>query len=133
MAAIGWAVMAFGIRGLFHERLATNPTHSIRLFLEAAIVHDALIAPVVFALGFLVSRLVPARVRAAVQSGLIVSAVVVAFSYPLVRGFGRAATNPSALPLNYGRGLAIVLTAVWVVVVLVILGSGPGRFSRIKQ
>ena len=32
---------------------------------------------------------------------------------PFVIGAGRMPDNPTVLPLNYGRGLALVLAAIW--------------------
>lgn len=114
-AAAGWALMAFGIRGLLHEHLATNPTGFGRLLVGAALVHDLLVAPLIFGVGLLVGRLVPASVRSVVQGGLICSGLVTLYAFPFVRGYGRAPTNPSALPGNYGRGLVVVLLAIWAV------------------
>ncbi|MGH9189000.1 MAG: hypothetical protein ACRD0Q_03045 [Acidimicrobiales bacterium] len=114
-AAAGWALMAFGVRGLLDQHLATNPTGFGRLLVGTALVHDLLVAPLVFGAGLLVGRLVPAPVRSVVQGGLICSGLVTLYAFPFVRGYGRAPTNPSALPGNYGRGLAVILLAIWVV------------------
>jgi len=37
-------------------------------------------------------------------------------SWPLVRGYGSRGTNKTALPLNYGRGLLLLVAVVWLVV-----------------
>jgi len=66
----------------------------------------------VFLIGHLIGRTVPERVRAPVQGGLICAAIVTAFAYPFVRGFGLNGGNPTILPRNYGRGLALVLAAI---------------------
>lgn len=57
----------------------------------------------------------PARVRAPVEVGLIVSGVVVLFAWPFLRGYGLRPDNPSALPNDYAAGLAGVLGGVWLV------------------
>lgn len=114
-AAAGWALMAFGVRGLLDEHLATNPAGFGRLLVGTALVHDLLVAPLVFGVGLLVGRLVPASVRSVVQGGLICSGLVTLYAFPFVRGYGRATTNPSALPGNYARGLVVVLLSIWVV------------------
>ncbi len=113
---LGWLVMGYGAWGLVQERQAAAPLAVARLFFGAAVLHDAVLAPVVFAAGFLVARHVPAWSRGPVQAGLLTSAVVALYSWPFVRGYGRAATNPSALPADYGRGLAVIVLGVWVLV-----------------
>lgn len=113
---VGWALIAIGIRGLLSQDEASNPAYVARVIVGAALVHDLILAPLVCALAVLLGRLFEPPVRALVQGGLLASALVSLYSYPFVRGYGRTPTNPSALPLNYGRGLAIVLAAIWVVV-----------------
>jgi hypothetical protein len=41
------------------------------------------------------------------------SGALIAVALPLVLGLGRTPDEPSALPLNYGRGLLISLAVVW--------------------
>ena len=113
---VGWALVAVGIRGMLSQEEAANPAYVARVMVGAAIVHDLVLAPLVCGLALLLGRLVKPPVRALVQAGLIASALVSLYSWPFVRGYGRAPTNPSALPQNYGRGLVIVLAAIWVVV-----------------
>ena len=69
-------------------------------------------APLVVGLGVLVGRVVAGRWRAPVQAVLIVSGVLALFAYPLVRGFGRAAHNPTSLPRDYGSNLVVVVAFV---------------------
>lgn len=126
---LGGAVMTFGITGLVAERAAADTFAVARLVLGAAVVHDAVVAPVVFGLGLALSRLVPGWARGPVQSGLFVSAVVSLYAWPFVRGYGRAATNPSALPLRYGLGLAVILATVWSAVALAVALRAHGRGS----
>jgi hypothetical protein len=49
---------------------------------------------------------------------LAVTALVTAIAWPLVRGWGYRAANPSALPLDYGRNLVGVVVTVCVVALL---------------
>ena len=51
--------------------------------------------------------------------GLVLSGLVTALAWPYVRGYGYRASNPSALPLHYGRNLLIVLAAIWSLVAAV--------------
>jgi hypothetical protein len=116
--ALGAPVMAFGVGGLLENSRATRPTTWLRYFIELLVLHDGLLVPATIAAGFLLSRIVPAPVRPALQAGAIVSATVTLASIPVLGGYGRLANNPSILPLDYGRNLAIVLGAVWAVALL---------------
>lgn len=118
---VGGAVMAFGVRGLLVNRADTNPLRWLRLFLGSALVHDFVVAPVAIAVGVVLAKVVPARLRPFVQGGLLTSGALVLFAYPFVRGYGRRAQNPSVLPLDYGRGLLVALGAVWLVVLVLAL------------
>lgn len=112
-AAIGWAVVAYGVRGMFHHHVDTRPTNLARFFVGGALLHDIVVAPAVTLLGVAVARAVPASIRAVVQGALIVSGVLVLFSWPLVRGYAHILHNPSSLPRNYTESLLIVLAVVW--------------------
>jgi len=114
-AAIGWAVIAWGLRGIFQHSLDTRPANLARFVVGGALLHDLLIAPLLIGAGVLLARVVPGRARAVVQGALAISGIVALFSYPLVRGFGLAANNPTSLPHNYAAGLLVVLGIVWAV------------------
>jgi hypothetical protein len=76
------------------------------IFLAVVLVaHDAVWMPLVLLTGRFV-RSPAARVACAVAAALTVAALTMA------QGFGRTSDNPSALPLDYGRNLALVLAAV---------------------
>jgi hypothetical protein len=108
--------MLFGVAGLLSEARRTRPAELAAWLLGSAVAHDAVLAPVVFGLGILVARAVPATVRRFVQGGLVASGMLVAAMLPFVGGWGRQPDNPSALPGSYGGGLAVVLGVVWAVV-----------------
>lgn len=74
----------------------------------ALVLHDGLIAPLVLAAGFAVAA-VPAR--GPVRGALLTAGVLVLVTLPLLLRPGTP-PNPSALPLPYGRNLAVVLAAV---------------------
>ena len=112
-AAAGWAVIAFGLRGILEHSLDTRPANLARFVVGGALLHDLVVAPLVILLGVLVARAVPRRARAVVQAALVVSGIVALFSYPLVRAYGLAANNPTSLPHNYAANLLVVLGVVW--------------------
>ncbi len=113
---IGWTVIILGIRGLLHDHVATNPSVVARYVVEAALILDLVVAPIACAAGLLIARLFKPPYRAIIGGGLVASAVITIYSYPFVRGFGRSPNLPSALSINYGRGLLIILVGIWVLV-----------------
>jgi hypothetical protein len=119
-AAVGWAVIGWGLVGIISNSLDTRPAQLARFVVGGALLHDLLVAPLAVLAGVLVARAVPGRARGPVQAALVVSAIVALFSWPLVRAYGLAANNPTSLPHNYGRNLLVVLGAVWVVTAVVI-------------
>lgn len=120
-AAVGWAVIGWGVFGIFSNSLDTRPGNLAKFVVGGALLHDLLIAPVLILAGVLVARAVPARARGPVQAALVVSGIVALFAWPLVRGYGLAANNPTSLPHNYGLNLLVVLGVVWAVAAAAIL------------
>jgi len=102
-AAMGWAVIAWGLRGIFQHSLDTRPANLARFVVGGALLHDLIIAPLIIGAGVLLARAVPGRARAVIQGALAVSGIVALFSYPLVRGFGLAANNPTSPAQLCGR------------------------------
>ena len=132
-AAIGWLIIANGIRGVVVNRIDTRPASLTRFVVGGALVHDLVVAPLVLLAGILLARTLRGRrpLRAVVQAAAIVSALVVLFAYPLVRGYGRASGNPTSLPRNYGAGLAVIVGVVWAVALgVVALGWVRQRTAR---
>jgi hypothetical protein len=85
----------------------------VLIFLIAVlVVHDGIWLPLVLLAGALLNRIIPARHRGHVRVTAIVVAALGLAALPLALGLGRSADNPSALPLDYGRNLALVLLGV---------------------
>ena len=126
---IGWGLIAYGVRGVFVDASATQPVQLFAWVLGAAVVHDALIAPLALVVSWLLSSVFARRAANALKVGVAVSAVLTAFSWALVRGYRRRRTLPSALPLDYGRNLVVSLVVIWVAVALYIAVRSllPGR------
>jgi hypothetical protein len=120
-AAAGWAVIVVSVGGILSNRIDTRPGSLARFVIGGALLHDVLVAPLVLLLALLVVKLVPAPVRSIVQGTLVVTAVVALFSYPLVRGYGLAARNPTSLPHNYALNLTVVLGVVWAIAAAVLV------------
>jgi len=120
-AAVGWGVIAWGVVGIFSNSVDTRPANLARFVVGGALLHDLVVAPLAILVGVAVARTVPGRARAPVQAALAITAVVSLFAYPLVRGYGLAANNPTSLPYNYGRNLAIIVGLVWAVTAIVVI------------
>ncbi|HEX3395003.1 MAG TPA: hypothetical protein VHS52_10780 [Acidimicrobiales bacterium] len=114
-AALGWTVIAVGLRGLLSHRIDTRPANLATFVAGGALLHDLVIAPAVLLIAVALTRLVPSRARATVQGALLITGVLALFSYPLVRAFGLATHNPTSVPRNYALNLTVVLGLVWAV------------------
>jgi len=111
-AAVGWALILWGVRGALHHRIDTRPGQLVGFLLGGALAHDLVLAPVVLLIGVVVARSVPGRWRAPVQTTLFVSGTLTLFTYPELRGYGHILRNPTSLPHDYAVNLALVLAAV---------------------
>ena len=129
LAIAGWAVIGYGVAGLIRDASSTNPSRWVLWFLGAALVHDLLIAPMVFLIGSVLARRAPKKARALLQAGLIASALVLLSSIPVLLGFGDNPDDPSTLPNDYRAGLLSVLAAIWIIVLAaaILFRSRPGR------
>ncbi|MFE5298990.1 hypothetical protein [Streptomyces sp. NPDC056632] len=112
MSALRYALGGTGLVliGVGAWQLAGLPhAPAVPVWLTGAVVlHDGAIAPLVLAVGLLVAAR-PAR--GVLRGALIVMGSVVLVTLPLLVRPGEP-PNPSALPLPYGRNLAVVLAAV---------------------
>ena len=112
LVAAGGALMVYAVVGAVTDRSDRIGGHLI--FLAAVLLgHDWLLMPLGIAIGALIARAVPSQARAVTAAAAYVSGVLFAVALPLVLGLGRRPDDPSALPLNYGRGLLISLAVVW--------------------
>jgi hypothetical protein len=100
----------------------------------ALLVHDVLIAGLVFAVAFAGRRVagrVPAAAIIIVQCALAVGAIVALIVVPEIVKDAAGTANPSILPLNYAANLAIFLTALTVAAVAaVVLHARLARRGR---
>lgn len=122
----GAALVCVGVAGLVTHTSATHPAGWFIWFAGAAVVHDAVVAPLVLAAGLLVRRL-PATYRAVVRAAVVPAAVVVLVALPMVLGLGRRRDVPSRLPLAYGTNLAAVLVLIGLAGVAGVMLGLPAR------
>ncbi len=120
--AIGWTIMLIGLRGILDDPLGTVPPKLALWTFGLAVAHDAILAPIVTIIGLVLAWVLPRRFRGPVLAALAASGIVVLFSWPLLRAYGRRELNSSTLPLDYPRNVAIVLGVIWSVALLTIIG-----------
>lgn len=95
-----------------------------------ALLHDAVIAPVVLLLAWL-SRGLPRAWRRAVLVGFVVLGSVTLLAVPVLGRFGARSDNPTLLDRSYGWGwLGLALLVVVLVVVAGVVGSRRDAVQR---
>ncbi|WCO66216.1 hypothetical protein PO878_17070 [Iamia majanohamensis] len=133
VAAAGWGVALVGALGaadrISHFAFPIPWTSLAMWMLYSTLAHDLVIAPLVTLAALGVGRLRPHALRAPVAVALIVSASLVAVSYPRLRGYGALPDNPSILPGNAARDLLVVLAVVWAVALV----AGAARLWRARS
>ena len=107
---IGTAGLLFGLYVLFDTvRITRLP--GVALWIGAAIVlHDAVVAPLVFFGGLLLRRAgrrVAGTIVLVVQGAIVVGSIMTLIVVPAMVAQGLTPNNPSILPLDYGRNLAL--------------------------
>lgn len=110
--AVGWALIGWGLRGVFVHSVDTRPASLARFFVGGILLHDLVWAPLVLVVGAAVAHLVPGRWRAAVQATAFIAGCAALFAWPEVRDYARVLHNPTSLPRNYTASLLTVVAAV---------------------
>lgn len=112
LAVAGVAVLGYGLLGMLRHADATAPLMTAIWLGSLILAHDLVLAPVVAVIGWVLTRLLPDWIRPIVQAGLVVAAVVVLSSLPVVLRQGAPSNYDSLLPLDYRTNLGRVLIAV---------------------
>lgn len=108
-AVVGLSVVGFGLRGLLSSDVVGSVGSWLTFLLGGLILHDGVFAPLVIVGSVATVFLIGSRVRPVLQGTLYVCGCVIAVSVPALTGRGRIVTNPSILPHDYWRNLAIVI------------------------
>jgi hypothetical protein len=112
LAITGIALGAFGVFRLVSE----TPVRSVlilALWLIAALVlHDAILAPSVVGVGWLLRQHVPDRGRRFLQVALIMSALVIVIALPMILLRGSQPAEKALLLRNYGTNLILLLSMI---------------------
>jgi hypothetical protein len=115
LAIAGIALGAFGVFRLVSE----IPTHSLLILLlwlaAALVLHDAILAPSVVGVGWLLRRQVADRARRYLQVALIMSAIVAVIAIPMIFLRGSQPAAKALLLRNYGANLILLLGIIAVV------------------
>ncbi len=111
----GAGIVGYGLTGAWADRADTHPADLVVWLAGSGVAHDALVAPAAIVVA-LATHWLPAAARLPVRLGLALSLLLTALFWPVVRGWGRTPSVPSALPLDYGRNLVAVLAVTWLAV-----------------
>lgn len=127
VGAIGVAMLGFGAWNLlWHQRAQVGPPDAVgKWLLGGVIVHDAILAPLVFLACAVVWRHTGARMRRALALFLLAGGSLVIIALPDILRSGDN-PNPTVTPLDYPRNLTITLVVLAVVAVLSV-AAGPAR------
>lgn len=114
-AVIGLGIMAFGLKGLLDAAPSTRPDQVGIGLVGLDLLHDAIVAPIVCAVGLVLTKWLPRRFRAPVRAALFASVLVIGVGWAALRGYGRDSVpdNSTVDPLNYGTAVLTVLGVVW--------------------
>jgi hypothetical protein len=115
LAIAGIALGAFGVL-----RLATEiPLHNLLILsvwlVAALIIHDAVMEPSVFGVGWLLRRYVPDRGRRYVQIALIMIVLVAVIAVPMIFLRGSQPMEKALLLRNYGANLILIIGIIAVI------------------
>jgi len=113
--AAGGVLIAVGLRGLFTSHVDWLFSMAAWFVVGGALVDLALI-PLVAIIGLGGRAVLPEWAWRVVRIGLVVTALLVAFSLVLLLQPNGRSANTSVLPRNYGRGLLVYLAVVWALV-----------------
>ncbi len=97
----------------------------IEWFIAAIIIHDALIAPIVFGAGLVMRKLgrrIPLPVLAIVQGGLVIGAVFTIVLVPEILAQRNAHLFETLLPFDYVKNLGILWVGTLVLTAAVVVG-----------
>lgn len=116
---VGWGIIVFGLHGMFADANQTNPAAVFRILIGLNVLNDALVAPMLVVAAAISRRVLPRWALGPVQVGLIATAVVVLYAYPLIGDWGHTVrAGFSRLPWDYAHNTAVVVAVIWAVCAL---------------
>lgn len=113
VAALGVLAAAYGLCGLWKIRAGIHKVNFAEWLLGGVLLHDLIIATVVFLVGLVLSRTLPPHLRGYVQGGLIVIGLTGGFAFFLIWRQGTSHSPALALlQQNYQLNYAIIVAVV---------------------
>jgi hypothetical protein len=109
LAVAGIALGAFGVFRLVTEIPSPNLLILAVWLVAALIIHDALLAPSMVGVGWLLRRFVPDRGRRYLQFALIMIASVIVIAVPMILLRGSQPAVKALLLRNYGANLILII------------------------
>lgn len=120
LASAGIAMLTYGAWGILHGAHETALESIGRWLLYGLLLHDAVLAPLVFSIGYVAYRITGPRLRRSLAAILLIAGSAVVITLPeLLLPAGN--TNPTVHPLNYARDLTIVVGSVIAAAALYVL------------
>jgi hypothetical protein len=118
LAVAGIGLAAFGVFRLFSE----IPTHSLLVLaiwlIAALVIHDAILAPSVVGVGWLLRQYVPDRGRRYVQAALIMIALITVIAVPMIFLRGSQPPAKALLLRDYGANLILIIGIISAVILI---------------
>ncbi len=115
LAAAGIGLGAYGVFRLVSEL----PTYSLLILgvwlLAALVIQDAILAPSVVGVGWLLRRYVPDRGRRFLQVALIISGLITVIAVPMIFLRGTQPAVKALLLRNYGSNLILIIAIIGVI------------------
>jgi hypothetical protein len=109
LGALALASIGYGLSLLFQQPKVNRPFEVIKWAIGSDIVVDGLLIPASIAVGFVLTKVVPARVRRYLQGGLIAALGITLIALPLIHRRGQAQPGQALLLQNYALNLAVLL------------------------
>jgi hypothetical protein len=112
LATVGVIAIGYGALRLIQTQKGTV-LDLAKWLVGALVVHDGIIAPIVIAIGWVLARVVPDRVRGFVQAGLITAGLVASVAVWLIWRQGKyGARSLALLQQDYLRNTVVLLALV---------------------
>ncbi|OLZ51877.1 hypothetical protein [Amycolatopsis keratiniphila] len=118
LAALAWGAVLFAE---YAFPLRPDVLGTLGWLAGGPLVHDLLIAPLVGAVGFTLSRFLPDRWKTPVKTGAVLTGVLTLLAFPLLwRPFG-GARNPGLHDADTVTGLLVTVAVVWLGVLVAVV------------
>ena len=118
---VGWTVIVAGVVGAIVDARLTHPRSMAIWIVGCLVAHDFVLAPIVFTVGKAVRRVASGAGRKLLQTCFVLYGALMLVSIPVLGRFGQRPDNETLLPRDYGVGLIVALSVVWLATTAVFL------------